>query len=86
MILSEQELIVLRIAVDDELNFLDRAIEQATHFLRHCLLPELLGKWYTRTPGVQDTEHISTTNKQSKKFPCRIILVLTDAYDIVTSN
>ena len=84
VILSEQELIVLRIAVDDEL--LDCAIEQATHFLRHCLLSELLGKWYTRAPGVQDTAHISTTNKQSNKFQCRIILVLTDAYDIVTSN
>ena len=45
---SEDELLVLRILPDPE--FIDGVIEEVTSFFKYGVLPELLGKWYTKTP------------------------------------
>ena len=44
---AESELVHLRIKPDFE--FMDKAISKATAFFKQVILPELLGKWYTRT-------------------------------------
>ena len=44
----EDELIVERIPIDEQ--FLAEALEKASSFFIHCILPELLGKWYSRLP------------------------------------
>ena len=45
---SEDELLVLRILPDPE--FINGVIEEVTSFFKYGVLPELLGKWYTKTP------------------------------------
>lgn len=44
----EQELIVQRILPDVE--FIEHALTQATKFFKYAILPELLGKYYSRLP------------------------------------
>ena len=44
------ELVVIRIERDD--SFLMEAIDKATKFYKYGILPELVGKWYTRTPSI----------------------------------
>ena len=45
----EDELIVERINPDHE--FLSSALEKSTEFFKYGILPELLGKWYTKLPS-----------------------------------
>lgn len=47
----EGDLIVERIYIDD--SFLVHALEKATTFFKLGILPEILGKWYTRLPEYQ---------------------------------
>ena len=44
---AESELVHLRIKPDFE--FMDETISKATAFFKQVILPELLGKWFTRT-------------------------------------
>lgn len=44
----ESELVVLRIEKDD--SFLEEAMHKATDFFKYGILPEVLGRWYTRNP------------------------------------
>ena len=43
---KDDELIVLRINEDEE--SMRNATEKATYFYKQCVLPELLGRWYTK--------------------------------------
>ena len=43
----EEELLVLQIDINEE--FIADAIDKATHFYKQCVLPEILGKWYTQS-------------------------------------
>ena len=45
---SEADVMVLRINPCDM--FIKSAIERATEFFKYCILPELLGKWYSKAP------------------------------------
>ena len=54
------ELIVLRVLLDEI--FIDSAIDKATEFYKVGVLPELLGKWYSKPPASQlDTALPSTS-------------------------
>ena len=48
---SEEDVIVLRISPCDI--FIKSAIDKATEFFKYCLLPELIGKWYSKAPVYQ---------------------------------
>lgn len=48
MVWREKELVVERILIDNE--FLSVALEKATNFFVYGVLPELLGKWYSKLP------------------------------------
>ena len=45
---SEADVVVLHINPCDE--FIKSAIEKATEVFKYCILPELLGKWYSKAP------------------------------------
>lgn len=57
------ELVVNRIMRDDD--FLKEAIDKATVFFKYGILPELVGKWYTRPPPVlsSETEPVDLSTK-----------------------
>ncbi len=40
----------MSIRINKNDSFLNTAIEKATTFFKYALLPELLGKWYTKPP------------------------------------
>ena len=50
---SKDELLVLQSLPDPE--FIDGAIDEVTSFFKYGVLPELLGKWYTKTPFYHNT-------------------------------
>ena len=50
VIWRESELVVLRIRMDSA--FVKEAMGKATEFFKYGVLPELLGRWYTRNPPV----------------------------------
>lgn len=54
------ELVVNRIERDD--HFLKEAIDKATVFFKYGILPELVGKWYTRPPPPPPTSPLSQTS------------------------
>ena len=45
---SPNELVILRIQPDDD--FMAQAFDNATAFFKYGILPELVGKWYTKAP------------------------------------
>ena len=45
---SESELAILKVTLDED--FITTAIDKATIFFKYGILPELLGKWYTKPP------------------------------------
>ena len=58
---QEKELIVERITIDQVL--LAVALESATNFFIYGILPEILGKWYSRLP--QYSDHLETESDQT---------------------
>ena len=46
---TTNELVVLRMDRDEL--FLREAMDRATEFFKYSVLPELMGKWYTRPPS-----------------------------------
>ena len=58
------ELVILRIYIDK--NFVTSAIANATTFYKTGILPELLGKWYSKVSMVNpNPETVSTTSKEA---------------------
>ncbi len=54
---NESELVILR---DEE--FLMTAIEKATEFFKYSILPELLGKWYSKPPKSTVNSNIASSS------------------------
>jgi len=48
------EIAVIRIIPDK--TFIDSAIDQATTFCKFGVLPELIGKWYTKIPTLSGSD------------------------------
>lgn len=48
------ESVVLRIDLADD--FITQAFEEATAFFKFGILPELVGKWYTKAPIYRQSE------------------------------
>jgi hypothetical protein len=66
---SPKEVHIERITLDEAL--IQTAIQTAERFWRLCVLPELLGKWYTRKqyPNVQSTAlHTRTEEEDSGRW------------------
>ena len=58
------ELVILRIYIDK--HFVTSAIANATTFYKTGILPELLGKWYSKVSMVNpNPETVSTTSKEA---------------------
>ena len=60
----ENELIVERVSINEQ--FLAMALEKATKFYTNGVLPEVLGKWYSKLPEYQtsrSTEPMNTDNQ-----------------------
>ena len=57
---SDSELVIIRIAFDGD--FINSAIEKATVFFKHGVLPELLGKWYTKPPVQKNSSECITSS------------------------
>ena len=58
----EQELLVERILPDEQ--FIEQALEKSTKFFKYALLPELLGKYYSKLPTqtqIQDDDQPGTS-------------------------
>ena len=58
---SPNEFIVLRISPDTE--FTAQAIDKVTNFFKLGVLPELVGKWYTKAPCYRHTPEDSTSSQ-----------------------
>ena len=63
----EQELIVDRISPDNE--FIKKALDQATNFFKYSLLPELLGKFYSRLPSQKTNEPEAACESEPLSVP-----------------
>ena len=77
VIWRSEELVVNRIERNDR--FLDKAIEKATVFFKYGVVPELVGKWYTRSPPIpvcpmisssQDSEETKEADTASEETWC----------------
>lgn len=60
---NENDLFVQRIMPDDE--FIKSAFDKATDFFKLGILPELLGKWYSRAPTYALATHDHTINQDN---------------------
>ena len=58
---SPNEFIVLRISPDAE--FIAQAIDKVTNFFKLGVLPELVGKWYSKAPYYRHTPEDSTSTR-----------------------
>ena len=56
----ENELVLENISIDEE--FLTPALEKATKFFIYGVMPELLGKWYSKLPEYAHASSTSTEN------------------------
>ena len=71
----EGELFVQRIYPDDE--FMAVVLQKVTTFFKVCILPELLGKWYTKSqvydalPSSSTVDSVSSTSSQNVWCYCR---------------
>ena len=73
VIWRSDELVVNRIKRDD--SFLMEAINKATKFYKYGILPELVGKWYTRTPSitVSSTQAASGLSSQASSHASALL-------------
>ena len=63
VIWRNDEIVVLRITLDEE--FLNEAIKRAITFYKYGVLPELVGKWYTKSASMAQLHAIPEGNVQS---------------------
>lgn len=66
VIWADEELVVNRINRDE--TFLTEAIDKATKFFKYGILPELIGKWYTRPPCVPLVQVSSSQESTSASY------------------
>ena len=59
---KEEELVIRRI--DFEEKFVKDAIEKCTKFCKYGVLPELIGKWYTRAHSISSFKSEATSSSQ----------------------
>ncbi len=50
---TEQDVVIERITTD--LDYLNSFIEKIEQFFKYGMLPEIIGKWYTRKPIADST-------------------------------
>ena len=55
---SDKEVFIERIYLDDD--FISDAIEKATLFIKVGVMPEIVGKWYSKTPVHTSTNPVAT--------------------------
>ena len=60
---KSDEFIVCRIETDDI--FLTEAIDKATNFYKYDILPELVGKWYTRIQPIEQATSSALSSQTS---------------------
>ena len=69
---QQDEMVVERILVDNK--FLDASLEKATKIFIYGILPEVLGKWYSRLPkylqAFSETLHKNPNNSTIKEKHC----------------
>ena len=58
---QEKELVVQRIQPNEE--FISAALERATLFFKFGILPEILGKWYSKAPLYLTSDGVGVTIK-----------------------
>ena len=63
-------LLVERITLDEQ--FVNICIEQASHFFKIAILPELLGRWYTRTLVIPAKVDSTTSGSSYEYCYCRV--------------
>ena len=54
--------------LNGHLNFWKECVEKACHFFTTCLLPEILGNWYTRSNFKKQSSTIDLENFGVKKL------------------
>ena len=67
---SEKELFIERVYLDNE--FITDAMDKATAFLKVAVLPELVGKWYSKVPMqcTSDAVSHSSHTEEAKELWC----------------
>jgi len=69
VIWSPSETLILRI--EKNTDFVKTAIDKASVFYKVCVLPELLGKWYSKPPSISAPAATNDKNQDGKGCYCR---------------
>ena len=67
---SEKDTVIERIVPDME--FIESALEKATKFFRYGILPELLGKYYTKLPSTTENLMTELNDQEETSVPTQV--------------